>query len=164
MSPMKHSVAGKSYFECQLADETSSLRVVGFDAAQQQKMAVHQQQDQAIIVENCEVKKARYGDSMEVVLKQATAVQCSPREMSASNSANVVALNDLSSLPDYNLVTVVIKVLKVYQKVEVKPGLIKQDITIANAEGIAKLTLWQKDVDTLKVNETYKLKDLTVRS
>ena len=52
-------------------------------------------------------------------------MQCSPREMSGSNSANVVGLNDFSRLPDYNLVTVVIKVLKVYQKVEVKPGLKK---------------------------------------
>ena len=75
ISPMKSAAVGKSsYFYGQLSDETSSMRVVGFDQLQQRKLAEHHEKKQAITLENCEIKKSRYGEDMEVMIKQNTAV------------------------------------------------------------------------------------------
>lgn len=166
ISPMKQTGIGKSYFECQFADETSTVRMVGFDTAQQQKMAEHQEQQQTISVDNCEIKKSRYGDSMEVLLKQSTAVECSPRKLASvcNNYADIITLDEFFSMPDYKGITIIIKVVKISPKIEVKPGLEKQDIVVADATGSARLTLWQRDIDILEVNESYELQNVTVRS
>ena len=79
---MKCSAAGNiDYFEGQLRDETGSLRLVGFDASQQQKMADHQEQQIPITLENCEIRKSRYSDTMEVVIRKSTAVMPSPKKL-----------------------------------------------------------------------------------
>ena len=134
LSTMKSTAAGNSsYFEGQFSDETCSLRVVGFDALQQQKLAQHQEEEQAIMLENCEVKKARYGDSMEVLIKQLTTVVESPRKLENVVTSEITTLDQLNNLEDYKSVTISIKVLQVTPKIEVKPGLEKQDLIISDA-------------------------------
>lgn len=102
--------------------------MIGFDVLQQQKLSEHQEDEQAIMLENCEVKKARYGDSMEVMIKQSTTVVPSPRKLEkvvTCNPSDVTTIDQLKSLEDYKSVTIAIKVLQVTPKIEVKPGLEK---------------------------------------
>ena len=48
--------------------------------------------------------------------------------------------------------------------VEVKAGLIKQDITLADHTGTARLVLWQQDVNKLKIGTSYQLENLLVKT
>ena len=57
-----------------------------------------------------------------------------------------------------------IKVLRISEKQEVKAELEKQDITISDATGTARLTLWQENIGKLDVDDSYEIKDLIVNS
>ena len=46
-----------------------------------------------------------------------------------------------------------IKVLRISEKQEVKGELEKQDITISDATGTARLTLWQENIGKLDVDD-----------
>ena len=60
--------------------------------------------------------------------------------------------------------SVLVKVQKVGEKMEVKPGLYKQDATIADKTVYICLTLWQQDVDKLGQGKSYCLHNLVVKS
>lgn len=58
ISPMQ---SGKSdYFEGQLSDETSTVRMVRFKAAQQAQLSAYHEQQDSITLENCVSKKAQW--------------------------------------------------------------------------------------------------------
>ena len=156
LSPMKSSASGKnSYFEGHLADETSSLRVVGFDILKQQKLSEHQGEEDTVMLEDCEVKKACFGDGLEVVITQSTSVIPSPRKLEKVVSWNSsINLDEMESLEDYKCVNVSIKVLQVMPRTEVKPGLEKQEVVLSDATGTARLTLWQENINTLEVGRS----------
>lgn len=78
--------------------------------------------------------------------------------------SSVILLDALKTLPNWQIVCVKIKVLKRGEPIEIKPGLTKQDYTIADTSGTAELILWQEDVDKLNVNESYEVGHLMVKS
>lgn len=45
-----------------------------------------------------------------------------------------------------------------------KVGLVKQDVIIADSTGTSRLTVWQSDVDSLTVGQSYIFNKVTVRS
>ena len=56
LSPMKNSARGKStYFEGQLS---RSVRVVGFDQQQQEKMTHHFENKTPIVLDNCQIERS----------------------------------------------------------------------------------------------------------
>ena len=60
------------YFDGELADEKAQIRLFGFDKNVRQKLLEHQQKQDSVAIEKCEVKQARKGDKLEVMLgKQA---------------------------------------------------------------------------------------------
>jgi len=70
---------GKSlFFDRMLADDTSKVQVVGFEAHQQKKLNELYQKNGPIQLVNCEVKKSRNGQGYEVLLK--AALRSSPRK------------------------------------------------------------------------------------
>ena len=79
----------------------------------------------------------------------------------AERSSNMITLDSLSQCQDYENVNVSIEVLDNDAPVEVKTGLVKQDLTVADETGTARLTLWQSSLD---VGKSYKLEALSVRS
>ncbi len=54
--------------------------------------------------------------------------------------------------------------IQVHDRVRVKPLLEKQDVTLSDQSGTIKLTLWQSDIGSLKVETTYNFTNLSVRS
>lgn len=151
LSPMKPSASGKnSYFEGHLADETSSLRVVGFDILKHQKLAEHQGEEDAIMLE---VKKARFGDSFEVVISQSTSVVPSPRKLEKVVPCNSsITLGMIASLEDYKCVNISSRWWT---------GLEKQDVVLSDATGTARLTLWQENIE---VDHSYEIANASVGS
>ena len=71
-------------------------------------------------------------------------------------------LNELSDVPDFDIVTVSAKVGKSGEKIEVKPGLFKQDLTISDETGTAHLILARNH--SLTVGTSYSLQGLQVQS
>lgn len=164
LSPMKRV----TFFDGRLADDSSSIRLVGFNAKKQEELARIQQSQQPVKIENCQIARSKYFDGFEVIVGSATTVTASSRKFSAldltSSGRCMVSLKSLSDIDDYSLVDVTVKVINKESPLEVKSDLVKRDIIIADATGDARLTLWQDDIDKLDVGVCYNLEMLTVRS
>lgn len=108
---------------------------------------------------------------MEVIVNRSTTVLSSPRKIdnviqsaAASSETITITLGQLQQLQQFQSVTTNAKVIKVSESMEVKPGLSKQDLTIADATGTARLTLWQTDINKLDEGECYRLENLLVKN
>ena len=107
---------------------------------------------------------------MEVLLTQSTIILTSPRRqdnilpLPHPLSSDTITLEQLPDIQNYQHVSVMIKVLRISEKQEVKAELEKQDITISDATGTARLTLWQENIGKLDVDDSYEIKDLIVNS
>lgn len=163
LSPMK----GK-FFDGRLSDNKSSIRIVGFDAKKQQELAKHRDKQEPIILENCKLTKSKFTDEMEVIVSSTTIFSPSEKifniPASAKETSTMISLDTLQTLSNYQVISVKAKVLKRNEPTEIKPGLVKQDFTIADGTGIAELVLWQEDINKLSVGESYELEQLMVRS
>lgn len=105
---------------------------------------------------------------MEVVITKSTVIATSPQKyanvVSPTTTSDSITLVQLQTLQNFQRVTVVIKVLRADPKVEVKPGLFKQDLCISDATGTARLTVWQETINTLEAAKSYKIESLMVCS
>ena len=61
-------------------------------------------------------------------------------------------------------VSLPVKVIKINVSLEVKPGLHKQDVIVADNTGQVKVTLWQDHIDSLKVGQSYYLENMSVHT
>ena len=68
------------YFEGTLADDKGSVRVVGFDAHQQQKLSTWMESKQPVKIVNCKIQKQLHGQEMEVVLGGSSEILASPHK------------------------------------------------------------------------------------
>ena len=75
-----------------------------------------------------------------------------------------VNLNDVLKTSDGKCVSVLVRVLKMGEKEEIKLDLFKRDATIADAKGHPRLTLWKNNTDKLEEGKTYRLHNLIVKS
>ena len=65
-----------------------------------------------------------------------------------------VTLNQVKQnlISDGKRVSFLVKVQKLAEPIEIKPGLYKQDVTIADKSGYIRLTLWQWDIGIGKLD------------
>ena len=168
LSPVKKG-RNSIFFDDTLADETSKIRVVGFDAQQQRKLNNYHQKNIPVELINCEVKSSRYGEGYEVMLKGGTHIKESPKKMDVpalmvgmTITPRSITLGDLPQTENYEKVTVKIKVLEVKEAVHLADKL-KQDVLIADHTATAKVSLWQEHVNTLSEHKCYSLKNFLVR-
>ena len=82
------------FFDGTLADNTSTIRLVGFAPAQQKKLEEYQQKKVAVELHNCEVKRSRYGEGYELMLKSESSIKESPKKIDVS-SENEITLEQL---------------------------------------------------------------------
>ena len=114
---------------------------------------------------HCQIKKSKFSEEMELIINKATTFITSCRKFNVRcTTSNDVTLDSLSKLQDYQNVNVMVKVIANHIPIEIKTGLMKQDVMIADETGKARLTLWQDDINKLEVNKSYKFQMLTVRS
>ena len=166
MSPMRKSSSGCHYFDGSLTDGTKSLRVVGFDTKVQQRLMDFHSRKEPVALVNCEVKQGKYSSNMELHMRKTTDVLKSPVKVDITSNLppDLITLDELPALDNFQTVSVSIKVLTVTEEEEVKKGLVKQDCYIADATGTAKLTLWENNVDILVEDQCYTLSGIKVRS
>ena len=167
VSDMKQG-AGRPFFEAKLTDGEKQLRVVGFTSGQQKRLSTSQSTMDSVALENCQVKRAKYSDDMEIVLRSTSKVQSSPKKFSKEKIAVLmnekITLDSLGTKNEYDKVTVSAKVIRIDEPTQVSGNLTKQDLIIADATAAAKITLWEDRVDTIDEGDSYEFKNVNVRS
>lgn len=160
---MKGSVSGRSsYFEGQLSNGKTKMRLVGFDTKQQQKLALLHEKKEAVALSNCEVTPSKRGSHLKVIVGRSTEMQRSPTKSKVSamvcTPSNEITPDQLQGLQEYQQVTVKVKVVREGDALAVKKSSRKQDLVIGDAPGSTKLTLWKQDIGSLiKAGTSYKL-------
>ncbi len=142
LSPKKD---GK-YFVGSIADGTTSMRLVGFNAMQQRELAAQHDQKKPVVLVDCTIQESKFSDSMEILVTRSIKVALSPRKftnvVTSVYNAKDITLNQLKTLQEFQTVTTTAKILNADTKLEVKPGLFKQDLCISDSTATGRLTLW----------------------
>ena len=119
LSPIKTSKKNSTvkYFMGMLSDGRKSLRMVSFDPKLRPRFNESFEGSNAIAVKECQVKRASYGDALEI-LASSRGCKVEPSERSfelpqSSGSVDVkeISIDDLGALALMQLVTVYVKVL-----------------------------------------------------
>ena len=165
LSPVKKGRKAM-FFDGLLADETSQIRLVGFQGMQQRKLNDYHQRNIAVALENCEVKPARQGEGYEVMLKTSTQ---SPKKLDVvslmadiTTASKTVTLSSLESLDVFQKVTVNIKVVELKDETQVG-GRVKRDVFVADESGTARVSVWEGNVNAMEKDRSYCLKNFFVR-
>ena len=143
-------------------------RIVGFDKAQQQKLETFCAQKTPVVLSNCEIKMNKFNSKLEVVLRSYTKIEKSDVKFNIEDSKTIgselIELNTLCEKEEYDKITVRAQVIKLADPAQVGRGLTKQEVTIADSTEAAILTLWENDVNTLSLGQTYQFNRIVVRS
>ena len=126
------------YFEGRIADEKTTMRVVGFEKRQRDQLAVQKDLKQPVELHNCVIQKERRGDGMEVVISGSTKISTSPRkykDIAFRKPPEKCTVSQIKDKDDSELTTLMVKVLKFSTKQEVKSGLFKEDVMIGDTSG-----------------------------
>ena len=145
VSPMKK---GKTceYFDGELADDKARIRLFGFDDNVRQKLLEHQRKKDSVIIGKCEVKHARKGDKLEVLIAKQTEIDdCGDTFVVSEQEDNISSLADLNDLEEYTRVNTRVKVLNVANPQRIA-GKETQNVVVADETGCVKLTLWEQHV------------------
>ena len=125
VSPMKK---GKScsYFDGEISDGKGSMRMFGFDSGVRRKLIEHQSQNDAVSLSYCEIKHARQGDQLEVLVNKFTEIEKRTKEFNVTKldkkCDEVVELCQLQCLAAFQCVVVEVKVVHINDATEVSGG------------------------------------------
>ena len=115
---------------------------------------------------HCEVKRARHGEQLEVLVNKFTEFERSSKKFAVSKgtkSSDAVELSRLETLAAFQRVLVEGKVVGVDDAVEVSGGKKKQDIVVGDASGTARVTVWETEIGKMKKEQSYRLSGMMVR-
>ncbi len=102
------------------------MRVVSFKQEQHDQLLQFNESRTSIAMTNCEVKRARQSEELEMVLKSASKLEGSPKKFDVDISAigrSVISLDELQEKSTFDKVTVSVKVTQVEKPVKVSGGL-----------------------------------------
>lgn len=120
-------------------------------------MKHYQAKHEPVSVDNCEVKeRSTYSANLEILVRKSSDLQKSPLKFDVDPAKfdtmkqPCVSLDQLSTLANFQLVFIIIKVLSVSDVVEVssqEKTLLKQECIVADSTGTTKIVLWEKNVN-----------------
>ena len=167
VTPMKKGQFA-TYFDAKITDEEKEIRVVGFSSNLRKRMAALEDKEEPVTLENCRIKKARFSDDLEIIVKPATTVHMSPKKLDISkvirSPISHRSVGSIDSCNNYDKVSISAKVLSIQTPIKVAGGLTKQEVTVADDTGAIKVTLWECFIGYLHDETSYELKNLTVRT
>ena len=158
---------GSDYFDGRLSDGNKTIRVFGYDPEARKRLFNSQQQPpRTVLLSGCTVKTEKYGNDLEVFVNKSTTVKESSKSFSVPDQKpqDKVSITSTANLKINSKVTVEATVVS-----KEEPGFIEtkqiriQEMKIADASGSIRLTVWADIVDTLKLDHSYHLQDVTVR-
>lgn len=113
------------FFDATLADTMSKVRLLGFSPQQQILLSDLHKANSPVELTNCEVKHSLQGQGYDIMLKTNTQITKSPKKidmgtiMASMPEYKAVTLDALSTLPQYEMISVNVKVLQLYNTEEV---------------------------------------------
>ena len=131
-------------------------------------MEEFQGKDATITLSNCEVKRSRQGETLEILVGKDSQVDVSDKEFDVSAISDAkygetISLDQLPDLDQFQRVSVTVKVLRVDDPQQIPSGKMKQDVLVGDSTGTARLTLWEEEIGSMDDNSSYQLKGVTVR-
>ena len=136
---------------------------------QQRKVNEYHQKNIAVALENCEVKPARQGEGYEVMLKTSTLIKQSPKKLDVASlmadiatASKTITLLSLESLDEFQKVTVNIKVVELKDEMQVGRR-VKWDVSVADESDMARVSVWEGNVNAMEKDQSYCLKNFMVR-
>ena len=160
-----------NFFDGMLSNGIGKTRFVGFASSHKRSLHEFCGKRESVLLDNCEVKRARRGDCMELQMKSDTKILKSPRnftipatEFTVEQAAKDIALVELQDLEQYQRVNVNVKIQTIGSIEYVRTGHKKQDLVISDSTDVARLTLWEKDTDAFtESQQSYRLENFMVR-
>ena len=142
------------------------MRVVGFYKDQRDQLAKHN--DTPVSLDHCSITKSKFSDFLEVVVNQSMVISASPKKITTVAQqlpvCEHVSLDALHCIDDYKRIKAQAKVIRVDPSIVIKHNLNKQDVYISDATATARLTLWQEQIDTIKLDKSYIFDNLLVKT
>ena len=106
LSPIMPS-SGKLFFEDTFSDCGRFLRLVGFNSEQQKKLSTFQDNEEPVAPTNCYLTRGKWGDDLEIIVKDSTTVMKSPKKYTLDGIKNVEVKDSmditLSELQDQDI-------------------------------------------------------------
>ena len=156
----------KRYFHAKISDGSKKMRLVGFNEDHQKQLTSYETQKSPIRIKECYIQRSSYSGDLEIKLNDTSVIEKSPTKFKIPSPppTDFTAVSTISNLCSSDRVDVKIKVLKTTEPVEVSTGKQKQDIVIADKSAAIKLTLWEADIGMLEETQSYKLRQMMVRT
>lgn len=164
VSPLKNK-----RFVGELIDQTTSIKLVGFDHHTQAKLQALSEDKMPILLSNCDVQVNKFTKQLEVVVKRYTQIEAPSRQFHIEEIDNIgaqtITLSQLRSCPQYTRVNIRAKVINIKTPQQVGNNKRKQEIIVADDTDNCVLTIWEEHIDTLglRLCESYYITKLIVR-
>ena len=146
-------------------DTMSKVRLLGFSPQQQILLSDLHKANSPVELTNCEVKHSLQGQGYDIMLKTNTQITKSLKKIDMSTimasmpEYKAVTLDALPTLPQYEMISVNVKVLQLYNTEEV--GIdkrIKREASNADHTVTTRVVLWEQHVNALGEEKCYHLK------
>ena len=119
VSPVKPS----RYFDGELTNGETIIRVVGFDKKQREKLQSYCDQQLPVTIKDCQVQQNIFKIKLEVVLKRNTHFEQANVQFQIPNLKTLGSMKiNLQKYDDYDYVTVSVMVVKLYEPKMVGTG------------------------------------------
>ena len=165
ISPTKKEKS--NFFDGELTDGQAVVRMVGFSQQQHDALENFLQKNLPVTLTNVQIQKNKITQKLEILLKKHTQVNQSPAKFEINDVATVgskaITLAELEHKTEYDRVTLRAKVSSRQPSEKVGQGKTKQEVYLADKTGTANLTLWEEDINKLKIGESYQLNRVVVR-
>ena len=160
-----------TYFEGTITNGDSKMRLVGFHKGQQTKMSSLWRMKKVVRLNNCEIKRSRNSEKMDIILKSTTdTAESSKTIFDASNvdfgsgdGGDMIVLSQLGGSENLDRVDICCKVVTTRDAFQVYGGKSKQEVIVSDRTGVGLVTLWEDDVGGLTEGASYSLTGFLVR-
>lgn len=169
LSPMKQSDTC-SYFDGQITDGKSSMRLFGFDSTARRQLVDFNESKKPVSLSNCTVRRARKGNKLEILVSKDTGILKSEKKLNVDIDAimeyptgKIATLEETMQMQQFERVTVSVKVIRVEEAMEIPGGLRKQDVMVGDKSGTVRFTVWESEIGQVQTGCSYKLTGVMVR-
>ena len=154
------------------------MRVVSFMPKLREDVERARNAKEAVAITNCIMQSSKMEGckNLEIVVGSHSSVQKSPKKFCIDNeklqfqcdegdAAKVKSLDEIVQLAVHQRITIEGKVQSVEEVEKVKACgtmLDKQDVTIADATAACRCVVWEKDINKLKEDNSYRLINVTI--
>ena len=139
------------------------MRLVCFNAKQRRRIVTFFFDDgKPVNFRDCEIKMSRQGTNFEVLLKTSTEINESEKNIQTPGD-EIGQVNSMSTMSTFERINIKVKVISVNDPVVLANNKTKQDVIVADKSSSTHITLWEEQINTLKYDSSYFLKNLMVR-